>query len=255
MPRNMPKLFSSWLFLCFCVGIVTLTSCSLPPDATSAAPEGTAVATPAASPVLEQTTSSNLPRLNGKATVEMVVKGQPITIEVDGTYAPITAGNFVDLVERGVYTGTIFHRVVREPEPFVVQGGDPQTKDPSVSSALWGQGSFLDPATKQPRLLPLEITPKGEKEPIYSRTFRTSGINTPPQLQHVRGVVAMARSQSPDSASAQFYFTLADLPFLDGDYAVFGTVTQGMDVVDQIQQGDKIDAAKVTAGAENLKKG
>lgn len=253
------KPFPHWFILWICVGTLTLTSCSLPPDATSAAPDSTTstTAAPSAFPTQVQsaTTQSNLPRLNGKATVEMIVKGRPITIEVDGTYAPITAGNFVDLVQRGVYSGTIFHRVVREPQPFVVQGGDPQTKDPSVPSTLWGQGSFIDPATKQPRLIPLEITPKGAKEPIYSRTFRTSGITTAPQLQHVRGVVAMARSQSPDSASAQFYFTLADLPFLDGDYAVFGTVTQGMDVVDQIQQGDKIDSAKVTAGAENLKKG
>jgi peptidyl-prolyl cis-trans isomerase B (cyclophilin B) len=63
----------------------------------------------------------------------------------------------------------------------------------------------------------------------------------------------MARSQAPDSASAQFYFALADLAFLDGNYAVFGNVTQGLDVVNKIQQGDRIDSAKVTQGAENLK--
>jgi peptidyl-prolyl cis-trans isomerase B (cyclophilin B) len=64
----------------------------------------------------------------------------------------------------------------------------------------------------------------------------------------------MARSSMPDSASSQFYFALADLPFLDGSYAVFGNVTQGMDVVDKIQQGDRIDSAEVTKGIENLKK-
>jgi peptidyl-prolyl cis-trans isomerase B (cyclophilin B) len=65
----------------------------------------------------------------------------------------------------------------------------------------------------------------------------------------------MARSQFPDSASSQFYFTLADLGFLDGQYAVFGYVTRGMDVVDEIQQGDRIETARVTAGLENLKTG
>lgn len=64
----------------------------------------------------------------------------------------------------------------------------------------------------------------------------------------------MARSQMPDSASSQFYFALSDLDFLDGDYAVFGHVTKGMETVDQIKQGDKIDSAKVISGAENLKK-
>jgi peptidyl-prolyl cis-trans isomerase B (cyclophilin B) len=69
----------------------------------------------------------------------------------------------------------------------------------------------------------------------------------------VRGAVAMARSQAPDSASSQFYFALSDLTFLDGDYAVFGNVTEGMDVVDKIKQGDKIEVAKVISGQENLK--
>ena len=63
----------------------------------------------------------------------------------------------------------------------------------------------------------------------------------------------MARSEDPDSASSQFYVTLTDLSSLDGKYAVFGTVTQGMDIVDKIQQGDRIDSARVTQGLENLK--
>jgi peptidyl-prolyl cis-trans isomerase B (cyclophilin B) len=64
----------------------------------------------------------------------------------------------------------------------------------------------------------------------------------------------MARSQMPDSASSQFYFALSDLDFLDGDYAVFGYVTQGMEAVDKIKQGDRIETARVIAGGENLKK-
>lgn len=197
---------------------------------------------------------ANLPRLEGKATVVLVTKGAPITIEVDGTHAPITAGNFIDLVQRGVYDGLMFHRVVREPEPFVVQGGDPTSKDPSLPTSQLGMGSFIDPETKSPRYIPLEILPEGQDRPVYGQTLPEAGIAEPPKLSHRRGAVAMARSSLPDSASAQFYFTLADLPFLDGSYAVFGYVTEGMDVVDNIQQGDRIDSAKVTQGLENLKK-
>lgn len=188
----------------------------------------------------------------GDATVAMVVNGETITIEVDGDNAPITAGNFVDLVQKGVYNGVAFHRVVREPEPFVVQGGDPQSRDPSVPVEQLGTGGYVDPATSAPRYIPLEIKPAGADEPLYSQTFSSSGINQTPELPHTRGAVAMARSQFPDSASSQFYFALSDLGFLDGDYAVFGYVTDGMDVVDQIQQGDRIESATVVSGLENL---
>ena len=196
---------------------------------------------------------TNLPQLNGKATVVMTVNGSPITIEVDGTNAPVTAGNFVDLVNKGVYDGLAFHRVVREPDPFVVQGGDPQSKDPNFPSARLGTGGFIDPATSKERMIPLEIKPKGAEQPIYSKTLEIARITAAPVLSHHRGAVAMARSQFPDSASSQFYFSLAELPFLDGSYAVFGNVTDGMNVVDKIQQGDRIDSAKVTQGLENLK--
>ncbi len=200
-----------------------------------------------------QKSENSLPRLEGKATVILKVKGAPITIEVDGDDAPITAGNFVDLVQRGVYNGLVFHRVIREPEPFVVQGGDPKSKDPNVKITQLGTGSFIDPATGQPRLIPLEIKPKGADRPIYSKTLKDAGITVGPKLLHTRGAVAMARSDFPDSASSQFYIALADLNFLDGDYAVFGYVKEGMDVVDQIQASDRIDSAKVMQGADNLK--
>jgi peptidyl-prolyl cis-trans isomerase B (cyclophilin B) len=206
-------------------------------------------------PIPPDSQFQSLPRLEGSATVEMKVKGGTITIEVDGTQAPITAGNFVDLVQRGVYDGLVFHRVVREPQPFVVQGGDPQGKDPKVPKQMLGTGGFIDPGTKKQRYIPLEILPKGEVNPIYSQTFQEAGIKKAPELSHLRGAVAMARSQAPDSASAQFYFTLADVTFLDGSYAVFGYVQgDGMKLVDTIQQGDRIESAKVIKGADNLKK-
>ena len=208
------------------------------------------------SPVAQTQNSSmsNLPKLEGKATVVMTVNGSPITIEVDGTAAPITAGNFVDLVNQGVYDGVAFHRVVREPQPFVVQGGDPQSKDPKVPMARLGTGGFTDPATSKERYIPLEIQPAGAEDPLYSQTFEEAKIKAQPQLKHSRGAVAMARSRLPDSASSQFYFALADLPFLDGSYAVFGYVTDGMDTIDNIQQGDRIESAKVVEGLDNLKK-
>jgi peptidyl-prolyl cis-trans isomerase B (cyclophilin B) len=193
------------------------------------------------------TSMANLPRLNGDATVVITVNDRPITIQVNGAAAPITAGNFVDLVNRGVYDGTVFHRVVREPQPFVVQGGDPQSTDPTVSPQLYGTGSFIDPKTNRPRYIPLEILGKGSSTPTYSQAGKVS-----PQLNHTRGAVAMARSQLPDSASAQFYIALQQLDFLDGNYAVFGYVTEGMDVVDSIQMGDRIQSAKVVAGLEHL---
>jgi len=190
----------------------------------------------------------NLPRLEGSATVIVTVNGAPITIEVDGEKAPITAGNFVDLAEKGVYDGTLFHRVVRSPQPFVVQGGDPQGKDPSVPVEDLGNGSYID-ESGEPRYVPLEILFQGDETPTYGQPMP----GRPTQLQHNRGAVAMARSNFPNSASAQFYITIDNVNFLDGDYAVFGEVTEGMDVVDSIQKGDVIDSVTVIEGADNLK--
>ncbi|MEO0759151.1 MAG: peptidylprolyl isomerase [Cyanobacteria bacterium J06648_16] len=209
----------------------------------------------APAPVAEGTVTdvaAGLPRLNGMATVELSVNGETITLEVDGENAPVTAGNFVDLVQRGVYDGTAFHRVVREPEPFVAQAGDPQSKDPSFPPERLGTGGFIDPETGQERSIPLEIRPESAEEPLYNQTFSTVGINEPPALTHTRGAVAMARSQFPGSASSQFYITLEDKAFLNGEYAVFGYVTDGMDAVDSIEQGDTITSATVVAGGDNL---
>lgn len=131
-----------------------------------------------------------------------------ITIELYEDKAPITAGNFIDLIERGFYDGLGFHRY----EPgFVIQGGDPKGN---------GTGGFIDPATGRERTIKLEVSP---------------------ELKHGdAGAVAMARSQRPDSASSQFYITLGAAAFLDGNYAVFGRTTSGLDAVKQLRAGDKI---------------
>ncbi|MFM2060977.1 MAG: hypothetical protein RLZZ507_647 [Cyanobacteriota bacterium] len=247
--------FSQFLVLVLMIGSLTLAGCSAEQVASSTSPSATDASKPtqtsskstaqAKTPSKNNSESvpgmNNLPRLEGKATVVMTVNGAPITIEVDGENAPITAGNFVDLVQKGVYNGLVFHRVVREPQPFVVQGGDPKGD---------GTGGYIDPNSKPKteRRIPLEIKPEGADEPVYGKT-----ITKKPVLTHKLGAVAMARSQMPNSASSQFYFTLADQGFLDGNYAVFGYVTDGFDVVNKIQQGDLIASAKVIKGAENLK--
>ncbi len=214
-------------------------------------PTRSALATPQfEGTVIAQATEAKLPRLDGKAVIELVINGGTITVELDGTNAPITAGNFVDLIQRGTYDGTVFHRVIHEPKPFVAQGGDPQSKDPKFPVNRLGTGGFIDPELGLERNIPLEIKKAGADEPTYSRTFRKG---TDLELIHKRGAIAMARSKNPDSASSQFYIALSDLDFLDGSYAVFGYVTEGMDVVDAIEQGDRLTSAKVISGAEFLK--
>lgn len=229
-----------------------LGSCSNT-DAPTEVGSADSVKTPdvAASIASNRDLTAGLPRLNGKATVEIRVNNKPITVELDGTKAPYTAGNFVDLAEKGVYDGTIFHRVVTTPTPFVAQGGDPQSTDPNVPTSQLGTGNYIDPGTGQARSVPLEILPAGATEPVYGITLKDAGIKAAPALPHSKGAIAMARS-GVNTASAQFYITLADVNFLDGDYAVFGYVTKGMDVVDRIQLGDVIQSIKVTSGAENL---
>ena len=184
--------------------------------------------------------------LQGKAIVQMSPSRGDLTIEVDGDAAPLTAGNFVDLVSRGVYDGTMFHRVVKEPVPFVVQGGDPQSSDRAIPLSKLGTGSFVDPESGLARLIPLEIRFQGEEAPRYSRVSANPAELERLTLSHERGAVAMARSQAPDSASAQFYVALRPLPELDGRYAVFGRVIEGLEVIDRIEQGDRITSASLS---------
>jgi peptidyl-prolyl cis-trans isomerase B (cyclophilin B) len=143
---------------------------------------------------------------NRKAILE-TTKGT-ITVELYEDKAPITAGNFIDLIEKNFYDGLTFHRY----EPgFVIQGGDPRGD---------GTGGYVDPQTGSERRIRLEVSP---------------------ELKHGdAGALAMARSSNPDSASSQFYITLGPAAFLDRNYAVFGRVVDGMDVVNQIRKGDKM---------------
>ena len=256
MRKNNKVLLSNLILAMFLSGLL-LTGCNNP--GTNESSSSDKVAETPVKPVSTNTNSKemfdNLPRLEGMAQVELMVKGSPIILEINGKDAPITAGNFVDLVQKGVYDGLVFHRVVKEPQPFVVQGGDPQGKDPNFPVARLGTGGYIDESGNR-RFVPLEIKLAGDSEPTYSKGLgRQSGVSSPNvALKHDRGVIAMARSMMPDSASSQFYIALEDLPSLDGDYAVFGKVVEGMDVVDGIAQGDRIGTAKVVEGLENLKK-
>ena len=125
--------------------------------------------------------------------------GGIIKLELDGSAAPITVENFLTLARAGFYDGLIFHRVIKD---FMIQGGDPT-------------GSGMGGAKK---------TIKGE--------FAKNGVQNP--ISHVRGVISMARANDPDSASSQFFIVHKDAKYLDGSYAAFGKVVEGMDVVDRI---------------------
>ena len=209
--------------------IPVLVSCSATPGA--AVPKGCSEAMAAC--------------LQGKTSVVITTTRGNFTVEVNGDAAPLTAGNFVDLVRRGTYDGTMFHRVIREPVPFVVQGGDPLSSDRATPLDQLGTGNFVDPQTGQVRMIPLELRFDGEDAPRYSRVTSNPSELDRLTLRHERGAVAMARSQAPDSASAQFYVALRTLQELDGRYAVFGRVVDGLDVVDSIEQGDRITTARL----------
>lgn len=193
----------------------------------------------------------NLPQLKGRATVALETDKGQITVVLDGYSAPVTAGNFVDLVDRGFYNGLPF---IRSEESYVLQTGDPEGKDIG----------FIDPATGKYRNVPLEVLVIGDKEPVYGITLEDAGrYRDEPVLPFsAYGTVAMARTETdPDSASSQFFFFLfepeltpAGLNLLDGRYTVFGYMIEGKEVLGQLKQGDKIISAKVIKGMENLVK-
>jgi peptidyl-prolyl cis-trans isomerase B (cyclophilin B) len=194
-----------------------------------------------------------VPCLSGTALVSLETSRGEVRIRLEGKDAPLTAGNFVDLVRRGVYDGTVFHRVVREPVPFVVQGGDPQSADPKTPTSQYGTGSFVEPGSGEARYIPLELRRQADPQPIYGSILTSPVEARDLSLTHKRGSVAMARSAAPDSASAQFYIALEALPELDGRYAVFGRVEQGMEVVDAIRQGDRLTRARLLEGGTLVK--
>ena len=185
-------------------------------------------------------TSGRFVCLKGNAIVEIQTNKGKITLELNGRYAPLTSGNFLDLIQKGVYNKTIFHRVIKTPMPFVVQGGDPSAGYISSSNNEFGKGNYINPDNGQARLIPLEIKLKNEKFPRYGKLINNPNKLSEIELRHEKGSFAMARTQYINSASAQFYIALRSLPELDGRYAVFGKIINGIKVLDKIEQGDFI---------------
>jgi peptidyl-prolyl cis-trans isomerase B (cyclophilin B) len=187
---------------------------------------------------------ANTPCLSGPAMVSLETSKGTVLLQLDGKNAPLTAGNYLDLVRKGVYDQTVFHRVIRSPLPFVVQGGDPTSSNPKTPVSSYGTGNYIDRSTGEARLIPLEFRLKGSSKFVYGQEMANAGGPQKPELTHARGAIAMARSSDPNTGSAQFYIALEALPELDGRYAVFGRVVRGMEVIDRIQQGDRLLRAK-----------
>lgn len=133
-----------------------------------------------------------------KAIITMK-NGGKMVLELDATAAPITVKNFVDLAEHGFYDDLIFHRII---QGFMIQGGDPD------GTGMGGPGHSI----------------KGE--------FKSNGWDNP--ILHKRGVISMARSMNPNSAGSQFFIMHKDAPHLDGQYAAFGRMVEGFEVLDEI---------------------
>jgi peptidyl-prolyl cis-trans isomerase B (cyclophilin B) len=139
-------------------------------------------------------------KMTGKVNILIKVKEYgDIKLELDADTAPITVTNFVKLVNEHFYDGLTFHRIM---DNFMIQGGNGETAGKHAESI------------------------KGE--------FSSNGVEN--NISHVRGVISMARTSVKDSASSQFFITNADATFLDGNYAAFGHVTEGMEVVDKITE-------------------
>ena len=138
--------------------------------------------------------------LTGTHHAEIIVKDYgTIDVELDADTAPITVTNFVKLAQEGFYDGLTFHRIM---DGFMIQGGDPN-----------GNGT-------------------GGSDENIKGEFSNNGVEN--DISHTRGTISMARANDPDSGSSQFFIVQSDSTFLDGDYAGFGHVTSGMDIVDKI---------------------
>lgn len=162
-------------------------------------------------------TENEQEKLTGKHHIEIKIKKYgTISVELDGDVAPITVANFVNLAKDGFYDGLTFHRII---SGFMIQGGDPQ------GNGMGGSGQNI----------------KGE--------FSANGIEN--NLKHSRGTISMARAQDYDSASSQFFIMHQDAESLDGEYAAFGTVTDGMDIVDKICEDTPVVDDNGTVEAEN----
>jgi peptidylprolyl isomerase len=192
---------------------------------------------------------SHLPQLKGRATIDLTTSKGKITLVVDGYSAPVTAGNFVDLVQRGFYNGL---EITSAEESFTVQAGDPPGE----------AAGFIDPKTGEYRSIPLEILAAGDSEPTYGITLEDAGRyrDLPALPFSAYGAVVMGHPEfDANGGSSQFFFFLfepeltpAGRNLLDGRYAVFGYLTEGKEILASLRAGDTIESAQVVKGLENL---
>ena len=195
-------------------------------------------------------TYADLPRLLGRASVRLTTTKGDLIAVVDGYNAPLTAGAFVDLVQRGFYDKLPF---IRAEDFYVLQTGDP----------AGDADGYIDPQTKAERNVPLEIKVPGQELPFYNQTFEELGLfKAEPVLPfNAKGTLGWAHSdESLGDGSSQFFLFLfepeltpAGLNLIDGRYAAFGYVVDGFDVMEELTADDGIVKATVIDGAENLR--
>ncbi|MEM6449301.1 MAG: peptidylprolyl isomerase [Cyanobacteria bacterium P01_D01_bin.105] len=191
----------------------------------------------------------NLAQLKGRATVQFETTQGNVTVIADGYSAPVTAGNFIDLVDKGFYNDMPF---IRAEDFYVLQTGDPAGPEEG----------YIDPNTKEYRAIPMEILVKGDDLPTYGVTLEEIGryMDEPILPFNSYGSLALARPGNDNNGgSSQFFFFLfeaeltpAGRNMLDGRYAVFGYTIDGKDVLRKLSADDKIVSAKVIDGFENL---
>ena len=198
------KVISLALALVLVCSCAALAGCANNTNSTTSSKTESAATQAATTAAATTAAESDVTPVAGATAVIDVKDYGTITVELYPNVAPITVENFVSLAKKGFYDGLTFHRIIKG---FMIQGGDP------LGNGTGGSDKTI----------------KGE--------FSGNGVNNP--LKHTRGVISMARSSDPNSASSQFFIMHEDAPHLDGQYAAFGKVTEGMEVVDKIANDAK----------------
>lgn len=205
------------LFLCLGLLAMAAAGCGSK-DEKTAQPEDSQTEAPSDdAPESKADSSADGELLAGLHHIEIEVADYgTISLELDADTAPISVTNFINLARDGFYDGLTFHRII---SGFMIQGGDPE------GTGMGGSDQNI----------------KGE--------FANNGVEN--DISHVRGVISMARAMDPDSGSSQFFIVHEDSTFLDGDYAAFGHVTEGIEIVDQLCEDTPVQDDNGTVAADD----